>query len=103
MDRPFKSPAVTAGRKLLARFGVSALYTPTTGDPVSLRVWFRQDARLQVGGYDSTSTVRVHTVEVIREDLEGLDFTGKFTIDSTDYDIVETIGDDTERIMFQVK
>jgi len=103
MDRPFKNPAIAAARKLLTAFGVAATYTPASGDPVSLRVFFNQDVRLQVEGYDSASSIRTKTVEAISSDLAGLDQKGAFLIDSVSYQIVELISDDTERIIFQVK
>ena len=103
MDRNFKSPAVIAGRKLLNLFGVAATYTPATGAAITLRVFFRQEVRQQVEGYEATTEKLEKTIECIRDDLESLDHKGAFTIGGTSYQIVDIMDDDTERITFVVK
>ena len=105
MNRPFKDPSTAAARRLLSRFGVAATYATAAGVPApSLsRVWFVQDVRLQVAGYDSTATLKTKTIECIAEDIAGLARDGSFTIAGTAYKIVELLSDDTERLIFQVK
>ena len=88
---------------LLSFFGVAATYTPLSGTPISLTVFFDQEAVREVDGYDALTVKRQKVIECRKADLDGSDYQGSFTISGTAYKVTECREDDGILLEFVVR
>jgi len=82
---------------LLAEMGVSAIFTPAAGDPVTLMVSYQEEVFLQPGAltsevYAPAKTIEFHLSDLGRKPVEG----ETFTIGSTVYKVASILSTDDE-------
>jgi hypothetical protein len=84
------------GEDLFDALGVDATFTPAAGDPIPLKVDFKNDIALQPTGYETRSWQGEKTIEFVLDEIGREPNRGeKFEIDGTDYtvqSIVENSG-----------
>jgi hypothetical protein len=80
------------GEDLFDALGVDATFTPAAGDPISLKVDFKNDLALQPTGYETRSWQGEKAIEFLLDDIGREPNRGeKFEIDSTEYTVQSVI------------
>jgi len=104
MSRVFDDYIETFTRELLDFFGYKdSIYTPETGSAITLDLFFTKENENQVVGYDGTIQKDVKRIQVLVEDMQGLDYHGTFTVDGNNYTIEDIDDDNGYEVTFLVK
>jgi hypothetical protein len=76
------------GETLFDVLGVDATFTPAAGDPVSLKVVFRNELAMQPVGYESRAWQGERSIEFILSDLAAEPNRGdRFEVDGNTYTV----------------
>ena len=93
----------TALTDIFLKLGVEAVFTPSSGDAVTLRVNKDQAIGTQ-GGIDASRMIVEDTIEYIIADIGREAVKGEtFTIDSVVYTMCETVNNDGKTVLVTVK
>lgn len=83
------------GEVLFDQLGVDATFTPSAGDPVSLKVVFKSVLAMQPTGYETRSWQGEKSIEFILDDIGREPNRGDvFEVDEVDYTVQAVIAND---------
>ena len=83
------------GDVLFDQLGVDATFTPSAGDPVSLKINFKSVLVMQPTGYETRSWQGEKSIEFILADIGREPNRGEvFEVDETDYTVQAVIAND---------
>lgn len=70
-------------------FSIDAVFHPTVGDTVSLKIWFDQDYEAHPGGFLQTTSGHMQTVEYLFADIGRLAYPNeKFVFSDATWEVV---------------
>jgi len=103
MTRLFTDYIVHATRICQSMFAHAATYSTGGGDQISLDVFLSPEFFQQNEGYQTTSEKVRESIQVLIEDMQGLDYHGSFIIDGNEYQIMDIIDDNDYEVTFSVR